>query len=45
VQERKLVHIGASVRKLVHIGALEEACYLNAYDQKVLCLRGPSSLH
>jgi hypothetical protein len=45
VQERKLVHIGASVRKLVHIVALEEACYLNAYDQKALCLRGPSSQH
>ena len=43
--ERKLVHIGASERKLVHIVALEEACYLNAYDQKALCLHGPSSQH
>jgi hypothetical protein len=39
------VHIGASVRKLVHIVALEEACYLNAYDQKALFLRGPNSQH
>lgn len=44
-QERKLVHIAALERKLVHIVALEEAHYWNAYDQKALCLHGPSSQH
>jgi hypothetical protein len=45
VQERKQVHIVASVRNLVHIVALEEACYWNAYGQKDQYLHGPSSQH